>query len=363
VTCPCALSLATPTAMTAAAGSLTSHGLVPARGLNIEALATIDHIVFDKTGTLTTGHYRVLNTHALGSEPTTTVLRAAAALERYSGHPIARAIESAAPGPGPAASDVCSHPGLGISGIIDARHWYLGAPGWVCEQAKIKCPDIARFESGGATVVMLAADNSALGIIELGDELREGAVELLNALKSRNIGVSMYSGDVGEAVQRVAGQLVIEDRAGGLQPHDKLNRLLALNAAGHTTAMVGDGINDAPVLAGATVSIAMGGGAQAARASADFILVNEQLGAIVEALDIARRSRRVIRQNLGWALAYNLLALPMAAAGWIAPWMAAAGMSCSSLVVVANSLRLSPSAHNTNRRRCSPLAAPAVKAS
>jgi Cu2+-exporting ATPase len=347
VTCPCALSLATPAAMTAAAGALTRHGLLPARGLALEALARVDHLVFDKTGTLTTGNYRVQNTQVLGTANSTTLLRAAAALERYSEHPIARAIDKVAPGLTPAASDVRSYPGQGISGTIDSQRWYLGAPAWVCRQAKIECPDLGALDHMGdrmgATVVMIANDDSALGAFALGDELRDGAAQLVDALLSKGIAVSMYSGDTSKAVQNIADQLGIVDRAGGLLPQDKLKRLIALQTAGHTTAMVGDGINDAPVLAAASVSIAMGGGAQAARASADFILVNEQLPTIIKAIEIAHRSRRIMRQNMAWALAYNLLALPIAAAGWVAPWMAALGMSCSALLVVANSLRLLPS--------------------
>jgi Cu2+-exporting ATPase len=312
VTCPCALSLATPAAMTAAASALTRHGLVPARGLNIEALAAIEHVVFDKTGTLTTGQFSVLGTHPLGQENTTTLLRAAAALERYSEHPIARAIEAVSSGPGPTASDVHTHQGLGISGRLGDQRWWLGVPAWVCEQAQLPHLELHRNEHTGSSMVMIAANETACALIELVDELRAGAVDVVNALKSQGIGVSMYSGDGDEAVQRIADRLGIIDYAANLLPQDKLNRLRALTASGLSTAMVGDGINDAPVLASASVSVAMGTGAHTARANAGFILINEQLGALLEALRIARQSRRVMRQNMTWALAYNLIALPIA---------------------------------------------------
>jgi Cu2+-exporting ATPase len=206
----------------------------------------------------------------------------------------------------------------------------------------------------GSTVVMIASDQAACGLIELGDELRAGTLEVVNELKARGVGLSMYSGDGEKSVQRIANRLGISDYAANLRPQDKLDRVRRLTASGLKTAMVGDGINDAPVLAGATVSIAMGAGAHTARASADFILINDQLSALPKALRIAHRSRRIMRQNIAWALAYNMLALPVAAAGWIAPWMAAVGMSLSALLVVGNSLRLAPRASQTNQLRKRP---------
>jgi Cu2+-exporting ATPase len=206
------------------------------------------------------------------------------------------------------------------------------------------------MDRDGASVVLLAARDGALGAFRLGDEIRDGARTLVDALHARGIGVSMYSGDHGEAVQRIADALGIADRAGALLPGDKLTRLHALAARGHITAMVGDGVNDAPVLAGAAVSVAMGGGTQAARASADFILVSERLPALLDAFDLAARTRRTIARNMVWAIGYNLFALPAAAAGLVAPWMAAIGMSLSSLLVVGNSLRLSRAATYESRR-------------
>jgi len=343
VTCPCALSLATPTALTCAAGTLTGTGLVPARGLAVEALARADHVVFDKTGTLTTGRYRLLQAVALSGGGTQAMLRTAAAIERHSEHPIARAVEAAACGPLPAAGEVQGVAGRGLQAVVGGQRWWLGEPSWAAGEAGVPVPDLGALERDGATVVLLAGAHGERCALRLGDEIRDGARDLVRTLAARGVGVSLYSGDRGDAVARVADALGIADRAGGLLPQDKLARLRALAAQGRTTVMVGDGVNDAPVLAGAAVSVAMGGGAQAARASADFILVNERLPALLPAFDLARRTRRVVAQNLGWAIGYNLVALPLAAAGLVAPWMAAAGMSASSLLVVGNSLRLASS--------------------
>ena len=394
VTCPCALSLATPTALTTAAGTLTAAGLVPARGLALEALARVDHVVFDKTGTLTTGHYRLLDQEVLHAAPgvpdgavADRLLRTAVALERHSEHPVAQALVDAVNGPVPTAAEVSVTPGRGISATVNGMRWWLGEPRWACEAAAGRdgeastardgvtpsaCNDVAPSARDGvapavgqnvtraahdrvslpahdgvplpardgATLVLLAGEDGTLCRFRLGDEIRPGARALVRALQARGLGVSLLSGDHRDAVDRVADALGIGDRRGGLRPEDKLARLQSLASAGRCVAMIGDGVNDAPVLAGAAVSIAMGGGAQAARASADFILVSERLPALLDALDVARRTRRAIRQNLGWALAYNLLALPAAATGLVAPWMAAVGMSASSLLVVGNSLRL-----------------------
>ncbi len=364
VTCPCALSLATPTALTCAAGALTAAGLVPARGLAVETLARVDHVVFDKTGTLTTGAFRLLDGRTLAG-PRRDWLAIAASLERHSEHPIARAVEDAVAGPVPPASDLRAQSGHGISGLVEGERWWLGTPRWACTGAGVPVPDLAGLDDDGASVVLLAGGGSARGSVHalrLGDGIREGARALVDTLKARGIGVSLYSGDREEAVARVADALGIDDRAGGLLPGDKLARLEALARRGRITAMVGDGVNDAPVLAGAAVSVAMGGGAQAARASADFILVTERLPTLAQALDIATRTRRIVAGNLAWAAGYNLLALPAAAAGLVAPWMAAIGMSLSSLLVVGNSLRLSRLAAATPRHGTgTPAQAPAWK--
>jgi Cu2+-exporting ATPase len=341
VTCPCALSLATPTALTAAAGTLTALGLVPSRGLALETLARVDHVVFDKTGTLTGGHYRVLETRVLSGGAQAPLLRVAASLERHSEHPIARAIEALVQGPVATAEEVLAEAGCGVSARVAEQRWWLGSPRWACDGAGVQPPDLSELACDGDSVVLLAGERGELCAFRLGDEIRDDARSLIDALHARGIRISLYSGDRPQAVDRVADALGIAERAGGLLPGDKLARLQALADDGRTTMMVGDGVNDAPVLAGAAVSVAMGSGAQAARASADFILVSERLHAVSDALDVAARARRVVVQNMAWAIGYNLLALPAAAAGLVAPWMAAVGMSLSSLLVVGNSARLS----------------------
>jgi Cu2+-exporting ATPase len=194
--------------------------------------------------------------------------------------------------------------------------------------------------SSGTTGVVLGNDRSLLAHFEFADRLRDKAAETVDRLKTLGIEVELLSGDEAGVVQKVADELRIDRFEARCRPEDKLARIQALQAQGAVVAMVGDGVNDAPVLAAAQVSLAMGGGTQLAHASADMLLLSEQLPHLVTAVVTSRRTLTIIRQNLVWALVYNLLVLPLAAAGWIAPWMAAIGMSSSSLIVVANALRL-----------------------
>ena len=190
-------------------------------------------------------------------------------------------------------------------------------------------------------MVYLAREGKLLAAFVLRDEIREEAASTIEELRSLGLKMELLSGDRPETVAHVAERLGIEQYSGGLLPDDKLNRIKELQAQGNIVAMIGDGVNDAPVLAAAQVSVAMGGGSQLAHASADMVLLSEHLERLPEAVTTARRTLMIIRQNLGWAIGYNLIALPLAASGWIAPWMAAIGMSASSLIVVVNALRLS----------------------
>jgi len=201
---------------------------------------------------------------------------------------------------------------------------------------------VAEPEAGDsqATRVFLGDADGLLAVFELRDELRTDAAEAIRSLRDMGLDVEILSGDAAGAVNHVAAELGIGDASYGMRPDDKLARVRELQAAGHQVAMIGDGVNDAPVLAGADVSIAMGQGAQLAHASADMVVLSERLGVLPEGIAKARRTRTVIKQNLGWALFYNMSAVPLAAAGMVAPWMAAIGMSFSSLVVVFNALRL-----------------------
>ena len=342
ITCPCALSLATPAAITAATGQLTRLGLLVTRGHALETLARATHFIFDKTGTLTRGRLRLLETRTLSQLTGAECLRRAGALERHSEHPIARAlIEAAEPG-GPEATEAVNTPGAGMRGVIDGRIFFLGTPAYIQEQTgRAADPGMLQeLRRRGDTVVLLAGREALHAAFVLSDELRPGARELIAELKRQGKSVMLLTGDHEMAARRVADGLGIEDLAWDLRPGDKLERVRALQRQGAVVAMVGDGVNDAPVLAAAQVSIAMGGGTAVAAASADMILLSQKLLHLADGQTVARRTLAVIRQNLVWAVVYNLLAIPAAAAGYVTPWMAALGMSASSLLVVANALRL-----------------------
>ena len=338
VTCPCALSLATPTAVTAASGALTRLGLLTTRGHALETLAQADHVLFDKTGTLTRGILQLSEVELLNPQRADRerCLALAAALESGSEHPVGRALAAHALQP-PRVSGLTALPGQGMQGDIGGRSYRIGNPAYVVALSGSMLPEPAASD---ATQVLLGDEDGILARFELRDELRPDAREAIKDLRELGLEVEILSGDAAGAVHRVAGQLDIARAHSGMRPDDKLARVHELQAAGHTVAMIGDGVNDAPVLAGADVSIAMGQGAQLAHASADMVVLSERLVVLAQGVRKARATRAVIKQNLAWAILYNVAAVPMAAAGLVAPWMAAIGMSFSSLVVVFNALRL-----------------------
>ena len=325
VTCPCALSLATPTAITAATSSLTKIGLLTTRAYALETLARATHFVFDKTGTLTEGHLRLISLNDTKS------LKYAAALEQNSEHPIAKAIIAAAPESNLHANNVCNYPGAGIQGDIDNKTYFLGTAAFIKEKTGI---------SYSQEKVLLADKNTIYAAFTFEDTIRAGAKELVESLKQQGKSVSILSGDNEQAVKKIADAVAIDDISFSLTPKQKLQQVKSLQDKGAIVAMIGDGVNDAPVLAQAQVSIAMGSGTQIARASADMILLTEQLPNLITAIYTARKTLSIIRQNIIWAIGYNVIALPAAVAGLVAPWMAAIGMSLSSLLVVTNALRL-----------------------
>jgi Cu2+-exporting ATPase len=337
VTCPCALSLATPAAVTTATGALTRLGVLTTRGHALETLARTSHVIFDKTGTLTEGRLQLETVELLGSVSREDCLRIAAALEQSSEHPIARALSVAA-GAVQSAEKVSAWPGLGIEGWVDGQRYRIGIAEFVLQKQPAAAGTAAPSLIAGG--VVLGNDKMLLARFGFADRLRDKAAETVHRLKALGLEVELLSGDEAGVVHKVADELGIGRFQARCRPQDKLARIQALQAQGAVVAMVGDGVNDAPVLAAAQVSLAMGGGTQLAHASADMLLLSEQLPQLVTAVVTSRRTLMIIRQNLVWALVYNLLALPLAATGWIAPWMAAIGMSGSSLVVVANALRL-----------------------
>jgi Cu2+-exporting ATPase len=344
VTCPCALSLATPTAISAANGAMLARGLLSARGNRLETLARCTHVVFDKTGTLTRGEPVLTEIRPLSALGGPEITRLAAALESQSEHPLGKAILRSFSGEGTAVGAAENHPGAGVSGCIDGTRYFIGSRDFIARH----CGDRPGFLDGqrglspfdGGITVLLADANTLHAAIVLRDEIRPDARATVAALRESGKQVILMSGDHRSSVGQVAGAVGIESFLAGMKPQDKLERVQALQREGAIVAMVGDGINDAPVLAAADVSIAMHGAAHISHASADMVLLSEQLFPLADGLRIARRAMRIVRQNLGWALAYNLIALPAAALGYVAPWMAAIGMSSSSLLVVLNALRL-----------------------
>ncbi|WP_369987369.1 heavy metal translocating P-type ATPase [Pseudomonas xanthosomatis] len=332
-TCPCALSLATPTALTAATGTLHKLGLLVTRGHVLEGLNQIDTVIFDKTGTLTEGRLALRSIRPLGRLDADQCLALAAALENRSEHPIARAFGRAAQ----AAEAVNAVPGLGLEGEVDRQRLRIGQATFVCALSGAEVPAVP--EPRGQWL-LLGDRQGPLAWFGLDDRLRDDATDLVAACKARGWQTLLLSGDSSPMVAEVAAQLGIDQAVGGLRPDDKLSRLKQLQGEGRKVLMLGDGVNDVPVLAAADISIAMGSATDLAKTSADAVLLSNNLQALVQAFALARRTRRNIVQNLLWASLYNGLMLPFAALGWVTPVWAAVGMSVSSLIVVLNALRL-----------------------
>jgi Cu2+-exporting ATPase len=384
VSCPCALSLAVPAALATAHGALAKLGVLALRGEALDTLARADRIVFDKTGTLSDRAPRLAEVETFEGMAQQQALAIATALERESGHPLAAAFTAAAEGNPPcppfskggesavadlstvtampmasdgveiddapllpplqkgadaraaggggirfSARDLRAEPGQGIAGEVDGRAWRLGRAGWAAGRAD----DDALWLGDGSR---------AFARFVLRETPRADAAEALAALRAQGLRISLCSGDAEAAVARLAAAVGIEpDQTRSRQtPEDKLAAVRRHQAEGEIVAMVGDGLNDAPVLAGADVSLALADGAALAQRAADFVVSGGALMRIPQAVALARRTRRIVRENLLWALGYNLLALPLAAAGVVTPWMAALGMALSSLLVTLNALRL-----------------------
>jgi len=336
VTCPCALSLATPTAVTAATGALTRLGLLTTRGHALEGLAQATRVIFDKTGTLTRGDLRLSRVIPLHGADIAQVKALAAGLELGSEHPVARVLALASEQP-LRVDNLRARPGRGIAGELEGKTYRIGSPTYAAGITGMPVPP-APVEPG--TQVLLACPEGPLAWFILEDTPRPDAAEAVASLREQGLAVEILSGDAEGPVAEVARTVGIDEWHSGLKPGDKLERVRALQAAGEVVVMVGDGVNDAPVLAGAQVSVAMGSGAQLAHASADMVMLSERLESLAQGVTMARRTRSIIRQNLAWAVLYNGAAVPLAAAGLVVPWMAALGMSASSLVVVFNALRL-----------------------
>lgn len=331
VTCPCALSLAAPTAITTATNYLRSLGVLITGESVLETVPKISCVAFDKTGTLTEGRLKISKVELLGQYSVDQVLLIASALEAGSRHPIARAFDSLATVY--EARNRATQVGRGVSAWVNGVNYRLGVPDFAFPKEKYEYPSVGQW-------VLLADENNAIAWILLEDELRSTAIEAVNSLRQKIKNLSILSGDRKENVESLASVLGIRHAYHKLLPSDKLERLRTLQERGETVMMVGDGINDLPVLAAADVSIAMGCATDLTHTKAQVILLSDDLNALPRLIAVAQKTKRIMRQNFSWAIAYNLIALPAAAAGAIQPWLAAIGMSLSSLVVVLNALRL-----------------------
>ena len=341
VSCPCALSLATPAALTVATGSLAQRGLLLTRGHAVETLAAVTHFVFDKTGTLTEGRPRVLTVWSRDGDDE-AALQLAAALELGSEHPLAAAflVEVDAENL-PQMSERKSLAGAGVSAQYQGAELRLGSAAYGMALHGQGLPaQIEAWRTAGDAVVLLADTNGWRAAFRLGDQLRPGAQQMVERLRAQGIAVSIFSGDDVAVVRRLGAALGISDARGNLLPEDKHAAMRELQQAGAVVAMTGDGVNDAPVLAQAQLSIAMAGGTDLARSQADVVLLGDRLPAIADGVSLVRQAMRIVRQNLFWSFAYNITAIPLAMCGLVTPWMAGIGMSASSLLVVLNALRL-----------------------
>ena len=339
VTCPCALALAVPAALVAAAGGLARRGVLVQRLDALESMAGLDHLFIDKTGTLTTQalqlqQARVHQANAALATPD-AALAVAASLAQWSRHPLSEALAAAGTSAPPWVwSQVDERPGQGLA-ARDAQGmaWRLGSREWACAAL----PRDAAADAGSQ--VWLCAEDGGCASFSFDETLREGAAEAVAALHAMGYRLSLLSGDSPARAQRLAQQLGFDAAIGGATPQGKLDELAAAQARGERVAMVGDGVNDAPVLARADVSLAMGQGALVARAQADAVLVGNRPMDVVQTLRVARRTMGIVRQNLVWALLYNVACVPLALLGYLPPWAAGLGMAGSSVVVILNALR------------------------
>ncbi|WP_032138028.1 heavy metal translocating P-type ATPase [Kingella negevensis] len=346
ITCPCALSLATPAALAASMGKLANGGVLVARGHALETLAQVSDAVLDKTGTLTTGQLSIVETQIFsGSLKTAELVAVVQLLEQHSEHPIARAVLGLANefSGSIQIQNKINKIGNGVSAQItlngDTQIWSIGKPDFVAEIAGTLPEKLAALSEKGS-VIALGNQTGFQAAFLLRDQVKTDAAAIIQHLQRENIAVHLLSGDNAAAVNQLADELGIANRCAAASPEDKLAYVQRLQGQGKCVFMLGDGINDAPVLAAANVSAAVAGSADVARDGADIVLLNDELTALPMMLNQSRRTQNVIRQNLLWGLVYNVAVVPLAVLGHVTPWMAAIGMSASSLLVVWNALRL-----------------------
>lgn len=329
IACPCAMGLATPTAILVGTGRGAQLGLLISGADVLESTRTVDTVVLDKTGTVTEG---AMSVHAATD---TESLRLAAAVEAGSEHPIARAIVAAAGETSPA-TDVTAEPGVGVSGQVDGHRVQVGRP-----RADVPLPaELRRAVDAAETAVVVAVDGAPRGVIDVRDSVKESSREAVSRLRGLGLEPHLLTGDNERVARAVADAVGIDTVTAGVMPEDKAAVIDKLQAAGHTVAMVGDGVNDAPALAQADLGVAMSSGADVAIAAADITLMGNDLHQAADAVRLSRRTLQIIKGNLWWAFAYNALLIPVAACGLLNPLFAGLAMALSSVFVVTNSLRL-----------------------
>ncbi|MBB1154809.1 heavy metal translocating P-type ATPase [Amycolatopsis dendrobii] len=343
IACPCALGLATPTALMVGVGRGAQLGILVKGPDALEASRTVDTVVLDKTGTVTQGRMTLAETRAFGSFSPAEVLRLAAAVEASSEHPIAAAIVVGAPVALPAA-EFEALPGLGARGVVEGTTVAVGRPRLLADEGISVGPEVedvvASAEAGGATAVLVSAAGEVAGMLAVRDEVKPSARAAVAQLHRLGLKTVLLTGDNEVTAQAVAAEVGIPEVLAGVLPSEKAAAVSALQGKGHRVAMVGDGVNDAPALATADLGLAVAEGTDLALRSADIILVRDDLSVLPDAIRLAQRTLRTIRGNLVWAFGYNVAALPLAACGLLNPLIAGAAMSLSSVLVVANSLRL-----------------------
>lgn len=352
IACPCAMGLATPTAVMVATGKGAENGMLLRRGAALEALARADTVVLDKTGTLTVGRPQLTDLEVLDGDED-RLLAIIAAVESHSEHPIGAAIVEAAQQRGlslPAVTEFAAEVGYGVRAQVDGREVQVGA-GHYMQQLGVNTQAVAktaqRLANEARTMVYVAADGVLLGLVAVADPPRAESAGVVAALKARGLRVAMVTGDQAETAHAVARGLGIDEVMAGVLPDGKATEVERLQAEGRRVIFVGDGINDAPALARADVGVAIGSGTDVAIEAADAVLMRADLNALRDAIDLARKTHRVIRGNFVWAYGYNVALIPVAAGllfpltGWLLnPMAASAAMSVSSLFVLSNSLRL-----------------------